>query len=313
VHVLVYLPLIAPALAALAARPLAGWLPPATATWLLTGGAVVLASASTAMLGLLALAAVIRLPGIAAAGGLSLEVVRRTDPAPWPLGAAAGLALTVAGLALARAARRRGDALVTAHREARRLAGRDQVVVLADARADAYATPGWPGRIVVTSGMLDALSPPERAVLLAHEHAHASGRHYLFTAAVRVAAAANPLLLPLSSAVSYSVERWADEHAATVVGDRRLAARAVARAALAAAAAPSALRPAALPGVVSGAGIRPGAVPRRVTALLAAPPRRRLGLVVLAVALLVLCGGAALDAATDLHAFVEFAQAGLAG
>jgi Zn-dependent protease with chaperone function len=41
------------------------------------------------------------------------------------------------------------------------------VVVLADEAADAYAAPGWPGRIVVTSGMLGALSPAEREVLLA--------------------------------------------------------------------------------------------------------------------------------------------------
>jgi hypothetical protein len=49
-----------------------------------------------------------------------------------------------------------------------------------------------------------------------------------------VAAAANPLLRPLIDLVDTATERWADEEAALAVGDRELAARAVARAALAA-------------------------------------------------------------------------------
>jgi predicted transcriptional regulator len=47
------------------------------------------------------------------------------------------------------------------------------------------------------------------------------------------AAAVNPLLAPVREAVTYLVERWADEEAAEAVADRRLVARAVARAALA--------------------------------------------------------------------------------
>lgn len=63
---------------------------------------------------------------------------------------------------------------------------------------------------VITAGMLRALSQPERQVLLAHERAHASSLHYLFTTVARLAAAANPLLRPVASAVGYTVERWAD-------------------------------------------------------------------------------------------------------
>ena len=111
-------------------------------------------------------------------------------------------------------------------------------MVTDDEAADAYTLPGLPCRIVITAGMLRALTGPERQVLLAHERAHASGVHYLFTTAARLAAAANPLLRPVASAVGYSVERWADERAAAVTGDRELAARAIARAALAATAAP---------------------------------------------------------------------------
>ena len=120
---------------------------------------------------------------------------------------------------------RRAAALAAAGREARLLPGAGQVVVTDDEAADAYTLPGMPCRIVITAGMLRALSQPERQVLLAHERAHASSLHYLFTTVARLAAAANPLLRPVATAVGYTVERWADERAAAVTGDRQLAAR----------------------------------------------------------------------------------------
>ncbi len=317
-HVLVYLPLVVPVVAAAFASALAERLPPRTATWLLTLSALTLAAASSAMLGLIAIAAAMRLPAFDSLGRLSVAAVRRTDPASVPAGVVACGLLLVAAAAAARAAWRRGTALVAAHREARRLAGPGQLVIVDDDGVDAYAAPGWPGRIVVTSGMLAALTETERAVLVAHERAHANGRHYLFTAAARLAAAANPLLRPLASAVGYAVERWADERAAAVVGSRPLAARTVAKAALAASARPSvrarpAVVPGAVPGAVPGGGPtrRSGSVPRRVDALLLPPPRRRLTLLTLAVAVVLISGLAAFDAAGDLHAMIEFAQAAL--
>lgn len=300
-------------LAAVSARRLAEWLPPRTATWLLAGGAVVLAGTSSAMLGVVVLAAALRLPLVATLGHMSLATMIRRDPMPVPLGIAAAALLAAAALAALWAALRRTRALVAAHREARGLPGRTQVVVVPDEAADAYAAPGWPGRIVVTSGMMAALGARERQVLLAHERAHVTGHHYLFTAAARLAAAANPLLRPVSAAVRYSIERWADERAAAATGDRPLAARAIARAALAAAAAPP-RRPAPALGVV---GVQDGmqeagVVPRRVAALLRPAPRARLVLLVAAMALVLVCGLAVLDAAVDLHGLVEFAQAVLA-
>jgi hypothetical protein len=308
----VYLPLVLPLLAAVSARRLAEWLPPRTATWLLTGSAVVLAAASAAVLGLLALAAILRIPLVAAVGDLSLHAVSRHDPSSLPLGLAAAALLAAAAAAAARAAWRRTSALVAAHRQARWLPGRGQVVVVSDAAADAYAAPGWPGRIVITTGMMRALTAAERQVLLAHERAHAYGYHYLFTAAARLAAAANPLLRPLAGAVGYSVERWADEQAAAATGDRRLAARAIATAALAAQAGPPG-RPVpagALSAVADAATMRgAGIVPRRVAALLQPPPRPRLLLAAVAVALVAVSGLSALDAARSLHGLIEFAQA----
>jgi Zn-dependent protease with chaperone function len=191
-------------------------------------------------------------------------------------------------------------------------------VVVQDDGVDAYTVPGWPSRIVVTSGMLAALTLAEREVLLAHEHAHAGSRHHLFAAVARLAAAANPLLGPLATAIGYSVERWADERAAAAAGSRPLAARtiakagaALAKAALAASAAPafrahSAVVLAALPRPSTLR--RAGPVPRRVAALLGPPPRLRLVPLVLTVALVAFAGLSALEAARDLHAMIELAQ-----
>jgi hypothetical protein len=314
---LVSLPLVVAALAAAGAWPLAERLPPRTATWLLTLSAVLLAAASCAVLGLLALAAAFRLPLFASLGSLSARAMSRIDPAPVPLSVIATIVLAAAAVSVARAAWLRISALVAAHREVGRLSGDGRLlVVLTDDRADAYAVPGWPARIVVTSGMLDSLTEAEGEVLLAHERAHTSARHYLFTAATRLSAAANPLLRPLAAAVSYSVERWADEQAALVTGSRPLAARAIAKAALATAAAESGsggrVHVLAVAGEREGTK-RSGSVPRRVVALLRPPPPRRLLLLALAIGVVAVSGLATYHAAGDLHAMIEFAQAAAVG
>jgi Zn-dependent protease with chaperone function len=332
-HTAVYLPLLLPLLAAAAARPLAERLPPVAATWLLALSAVTLALASSAVLGLLALTAMLRIPLVDSAGDLSRSVINQDDPASVPVAIIAGALLVAAATAAGRAIWHRASAMIAAGRQARRLPGSDQVVITEDEAADAYTLPGLPCRIVVTAGMLRALSQPERQVLLAHERAHASGLHYLFTTAARLAAAANPLLRPVAAAVGYTVERWADERAAHVTGDRPLAARALAHAALAAAAAPASRSGAAtmLGVVTSRLGGRQrdaaaprhdrpdtqsradrmrgaGPVPRRMAALLRPPPRPQLLLVAAAVLLVAVAGASALEAARDLHNLLEQAQ-----
>jgi hypothetical protein len=312
-HLAVYLPILMPLLAAATAWPLAGRLPPVAATWLLAGSAVALAAASSAVLGLLALTALVRIPLVGAAGEMSMQVLRRSDPASVPVAVVAGVLLAAATAGACRALWRRTAALIAAGRQARRLPGTGQVVVIDDEAADAYTLPGWPCRIVVTAGMMRALSHPERQVLLAHEHAHASAFHYLFTTAARLAAAANPLLRPVADAVGYTVERWADERAAAAAGDRRVAARAVARAALAAAAAPprSASYAAGALGTVTSLPRMRGAgpVPRRVAALLGPRPQPRPLLIAAAVLLIAVAGASALEAARELHGLLEYARA----
>jgi Peptidase family M48 len=315
-HLAIYLPLVAPLLAAVAAWPLAERLPPAVATWLLVLSSVALAAASSAVLGMLALTAVVRIPLVDSLGEMSGRVISHDDPASVPVAIAAGALLAAAGVAAWRALRRRAAALIEAGRHARDLPGTRQVVVTDDEAADSYTLPGMPCRIVVTAGMLRALSDPERRVLLAHERAHASGLHYLFTTAARLAAAANPLLRPVAAATGYTLERWADERAAAVTGDRQLAARAIARAALAANAAPSrnsrrAAQAASVLGAVSTPARmrRAGPVPRRVAALLRPPPDLRPLLLAAAVVLVAVAGVSALEAARDLHAMLESARA----
>src|SRR5487761_1786578 len=117
-HLVVYLPLVVPLLAAVMARRLAERLPPRTATWLLTGSAVVLAAASSAVLGFLAIAAAVRIPLVAAGSDLSLHVLSHDDPASLPLGLAAGGLLAAAVAAEAQKEWRHISALVYKHRQA---------------------------------------------------------------------------------------------------------------------------------------------------------------------------------------------------
>ncbi|WP_030247505.1 M56 family metallopeptidase [Streptomyces sp. NRRL S-350] len=192
------------------------------------------------------------------------------------------------------------------------------LTVLDDERADAFALPGRlrrpgrpaePGRIVVTAGMLRALSGSERSALLAHERAHLAARHHVFLALAEHAAGVHPALRALRTPLGYHLERWADEVAAARVGDRAVTARAVGRAALAASRSPRPDRPRLAPAAHSGP------VPRRVAALLqprpAVTPGTRLRAVALALAVcLALSTAATLEATADLHRTVEAAQQG---
>ncbi|HSR84078.1 MAG TPA: M56 family metallopeptidase [Streptosporangiaceae bacterium] len=311
---LLYLPLLIPALAGLTARPLAALLEPRQATWLLTISAVALATCSSVALALLAAYAAARVPDLAALFDYSQRIVRRADPISLPAGALAGIALVAAAIAVAILFRSRARALAASYRRAARLHGDDDVVVVPGTGIEAYALPGRPGRIVVSGELLDRLGADRRAALIAHEQAHLSGRHHLFVAAARLAAAANPMLIPVARSVEYTVERWADEYAAAVTGSRGLVAETIGQVALLASARPARLPSMSL-GVVTSTARRvslalAGPVPRRVAALLTTPPRRRIAVLAACLALVAVAGIAALDTAGDLHALLEVAQAG---
>jgi len=344
-RVLILLSLLFPLAAGPLARAVSSRVEPRVATWLLTGAALLLAGTSCGALGLLVLSPLVRMPWIASLGHWSSTIVADAGlPGGWTsLGAA--VALGAALLAAGAFAVRRGRALAEARRHARALPGRGELVVITqDAAADAYAVPGRPGRIVVSTAMLDALDDRGRAALLAHERAHLSGRHHWFTGIARLAASANPLVKPLASAVEYTVERWADESAAAAVGDRQVVARAVASAAIAAKATSARAARAGTLGIVgprmrdavarrlAAAGVvlrrvpvagifvrrsdhmaGAGPVPRRVAALLAPAPTPRRGMPALTASLLflgiaVIC---ALHAADHLQDLLSVAHASL--
>ncbi|MER5637974.1 M56 family metallopeptidase [Kitasatospora sp. NPDC002227] len=226
-YITVYLLLLAPAALAVAAPAVARHLAPAAAVRVLSCLAVIATAATLWALCVLVV------------GGLGREyadegsaALRVADPVPRSVGVLAAVLLTVA-VARAVVVRRQrvaGARLLSAVRLA---PAAGELVVLADDRPDAFALPGRPGRIVVTSGMLGALSAGERAVLLAHERAHLRHGHHHYAALADYAAAVNPVLGPLRDLLNYGLERWADEEAAAAVNSRALAAISLARAALA--------------------------------------------------------------------------------
>lgn len=111
--------------------------------------------------------------------------------------------------------------------------GHRELAIVQSAAPTAYALPGNPGQIVVSTGMLRSLDPDERRVLLAHERAHLRCHHHRYVRLTQLSAAAIPMLTPLNARVRHATERWADEEAVREVGDRDIVARAIARAAIA--------------------------------------------------------------------------------
>ncbi|GIL25160.1 M56 family metallopeptidase [Actinocatenispora comari] len=259
-------------------------LPPAPATRLLAGGSVLAAGCGGFVLAVMAFVWLGQLGEVAEWGHWSPVTLHADSPLPAPVGIAAGAVLLPLAFLGVRAAVDRCRALVRVHRACRRLARPGQVAIVDSAVPDAFTTPGVVGRIVVTTALLTALDADQQRALIAHERSHLAHRHAWWRLAADLAAAVNPLLRRTAATVTQATERWADEDAATAVGDRRLVARAVAHAALA-----SRRRPAAT--AVAAVG---GRVPQRVRALLAPPPRRRpLLLAGLLVVLLAGAGGAA--------------------
>jgi hypothetical protein len=297
-------PLVVSVVLALAGGELGRRMPPATAVPMLTLAALVTALSTGFVLTVAAFVSLAQLPPVAALGRWSARALAAGEPLPLVAGALCGLVSV--GL-MAAAVRRVVVAtrdLAVAQAACRRLgAGTAGLVVVQDAEPDAYALPGLSGRVVVSTAMLRALPAPERRVLLAHEAAHLRRRHYLYVQLAELSAAANPLLRPVAVAVRRGVERWADEDAAAAVGDRVLAARAVARASLA-------QRGSAAVRQAYGVALRmaDSLALARTSALLAPAPRPHRPLA-LALAALVLAGAAgAVLAGHDTEHLFEVAE-----
>ena len=240
-------------------------LPPSIATRVLAPGSLLVAASTVFVLGVVAFTWLGQLTLVARLGRWSASTLDAHDPVPESL-AIVSMTLLIAACAcgLIRSVRRI-RALIDVYR-AYSGTHAGELIVVDSARPEAFATPSPAGRIVVTSTLLQALNPTERRVVLAHERAHLDHWHTWWALAADIAAAINPLLRPTARAVSHAIERWADEDAAAVVGDRQLVARTIARAAL--------LKHDALDHSEALAATG-GDVPQRVRALLGPTPRRR--------------------------------------
>ncbi|MGX1956005.1 M56 family metallopeptidase [Streptomyces anulatus] len=296
--VFVYLPLVLPLTALPIARLAEQHLHPRRAARLLTTVAVILASCSLVCLGLLVVVGTAQLPGNPLPDGWSDAEVREAVPHDAFAGKASILALVVVTAACGFTVHRHFRFRARAHRALAGLPGGD-VAVLPDGVPYAYALPGSPGRVMVSTALLASLEPAEHRAVFAHERAHLAGRHHRLLLATRLAGCVNPLLWPLLGALVYSTERWADEEAARVTGDRRLTARAVGKAALVS-------RP-VRGGAAFAAFAAAGPVPRRVAALLGpVPPDRGWppALTPAGVAALVAAAGTTVSALSALNAAV---------
>lgn len=169
-----------------------------------------------------------------------------------PLGALVGIAsLAVALVGTIRAAR-----VLTHHQQLRRTGTRSVEFIDTD-EIYAYTFPGPAGTIAISGGLRKALADDEFDVVLAHERAHARHRHDRFKLLALVTTAFVPFTAPVMARLDFYLERWADEAALDHTGaDRRLAARTVAKVALASASPTPAL------------GIADHGVAARATALL---------------------------------------------
>jgi Zn-dependent protease with chaperone function len=302
------LPLLASVLLGAFAPQVGHLLPPATAVRLLTAAMFLTALATGFVLAVVGTLVLAQIPAVAALGHWSVRVLGSHLPVPVAGGCLAFV--TVCGLLTAalRRATISGRELLRAAAACRQLgpsvAG---LVVVDDEQPDAYALPGFGGRVVVSTAMLRALPAGERRVLLAHEAAHLQHRHHLWVQAAELAAAADPLLRPAARAVRAAVERWADEVAAAEVGDRALAARALARAGVARA---EGRRKVLAHGVaLAGADT---AVADRARALLAGPPPRRRALSGLVCGLMLVTLSASVVTSRDAEARFEAAHSAYA-
>ncbi len=278
----VYLPLVAAAAVALTAPWVARRLAPPAASWFLVIAATISAVATAVPLVLLVIGGLVKLLPVWGVAVTRAHLVGGRDAVSWPIGLVAAVLLEVLTSNVIRQAYRQWRTL----RDIRLIAqaGGGGLVVLEDARPYAYAVPGPVGAVIVSTGILDTLTEPERRALLAHERAHLAHHHSALQVLVTLATAVNPLLLPVRRHAKVHLERWADEVAAEQAS-RPVMARSLARAALASVRTPS--------GMLAYATDH---VRERLAAL--AEPRRRShwSRAAPSVVLVILAGGTLLDA-----------------
>jgi len=222
---------VAPALLAVIAATAGGWLrrrvPPRAAVVLLTGLALLGATAVLWALTLVVVGGMIGVPELMKQFGWCHRVLAASHSAPWGVGAVAGV-LLLAGIGCAIRFDLQWRRTVRAYR-----GSGPGIEILPTTDKVAFAAPGRPGRVVISQGLLAVLDPEEGDAVIAHEQGHLVQKHSRYLRITGLAAAAVPVLRPLARQLRFATERAADEAAVEVVGDRRIVARAIVRAALA--------------------------------------------------------------------------------
>jgi Zn-dependent protease with chaperone function len=239
-------------------------LPPAVTVRVLAPAMVVSAGCAAFVLSAVAFIWVAQL-GVAR-GSWSPDELRVLDPLPAQVSIASGFLLVpLAGWTLWTVLTK-VRALVAVHRASRHLrpVPGESYAIIDSPSLDAYTTAA--GLIIVTSGLLRALTPQQREIVLAHEGSHRRHRHTWWILAVDLAAAVYPLLRPTAMTIRHATERWADEDATELAG-RRPVAVTIANVAL--------LRSGAKPPALATLAVTGGVVSQRVRALLDPPPRTR--------------------------------------
>lgn len=174
----------------------------------------------------------------------------------------------IAALAYATVAIARAGRVLALFRRELRAAPSGRLDIRESTELFAYALPTRTGCVVVSTAMLESLTPTERQVLFAHERTHLHQNHHRYLLTAAVCAAFLPPLIPLVRQLQHATELAADEGAASALGDRQLVASAIAHAAMTSSG----------PAMVSAFG--GGSVMRRVETLLTpAIDKRRLRLV----------------------------------
>ena len=98
----------------------------------------------------------------------------------------------------------------------------DEVEVVVLSASDPVAVANAHGQIIVSDSLLDALDAREAAVMVRHEAAHLRLRHHRLLALAAIAEATMPRALTRGAVrmLRESIERWADDEAATSHADR---------------------------------------------------------------------------------------------
>jgi Zn-dependent protease with chaperone function len=203
------------------ARPLGRRLPPAEWTkicaGLLAAGALVI----QASLVVQAAPTMLRSVGLDSVAELCEHALGTVVPGGAPVGIAAAVAATLTALLAGRSvlAARRIQRMATVEREIGWHAAwcGHHLVVLPSRTPVAFSIGGRPAQVVMSQGLISALSDDQLAAVLRHEVAHIRHHHqrYLLLAgAVQRSLGLLPLVGQGVAALRCAVERWADEEAA---------------------------------------------------------------------------------------------------